>query len=256
MNKFEEMLKKLKDNDVCYLYENGELKHKIKPDESIKMFAKFQGYLAYREYEFPFSFHVIDGCDLNRFEILTKEEVNQKYGECKMNFDEVVKKYDELKKNNKDVYVKYFDRLSKKYYIVKIKDYEYCPASDKIYFKKIDHCEGIISFKPTNNIFDFQILNEEEYLKENVKNIEKRLKEIEEEKKPKLEIGKTYVIRRKGNVSYHFCYVANLTSKSFYRQSGFDDTRWFNICDFDFQEVDISIKEFFTTDPKSYWKNV
>lgn len=247
MNKYEEMQKKLKDNDVCYLYENGKLVHKIKLDESIKMFAKFQGYLTYREYEFPFSFHLIDVCDLNRFEILTKEEVNQKYGECKMNkFEENINKFESLKNSNKLAYLKSENVLVR---VDEIKRHSY--SNEAVFIHKIGICYG--NYKVTKES-DFQILNEEEYLKENVKNIEKRLKEIEEEKKPKIEIGKTYVIRNKKDPMLNsLVYVSDITNDLFYTHNK-NKNRWYHISDFDFQEVDISIKEFFENMPQKYWK--
>lgn len=157
MNKFEEMLKKLLENDVCYLYQNGKYKCRVKYCSRAVDNSKLW-LIVSDSYSQNLGHYEITHSNINTVEILTKEEVN-------------------------------------------------------------------------------------------------KMKEIEEEKKPKLEIGKTYVMRRKGSESCHYCYIKDFTNKCFYRQIDFSESKWFNISDFDFQKVDISIHEFFTTDPKSHWKN-
>ena len=243
MNKFEEMLKKLLENDVCYLYQNGKFVYRV------SYHSTFKSQIFVRVVNSHIMFcgsHVIGPLNIDVSEILTKEEVNKKYGECTMNkFQENIDKLESLKNSNKLAYLKFENHL------VRVDEIEKDFGS--VVFK---HFTGICCANyRLLNTNDFQILNEEEFLKESAKKIESRLMEIEEEKKHKLEAGKTYVIRRKGNDSCHYCYIKDFTNKCFYRQIDFSESKWFNISDFDFQKVDISIHEFFTTDPKSHWKN-
>lgn len=168
-------------------------------------------------------------------------------------FEENINKFESLKNSNKLAYLKFENHLVR---VDEIKRHSY--SNEAVFIHKIGICYR--NYKVTKES-DFQILNEEEYLKENVKNIEKRLKEIEEEKKPKIEIGKTYVIRRKGTTSdFTFSHIRNLNDVygvfvfCYSCPAGLDHTR--RISDFDFQEVDISIKEFFEDCPHKYWKNV
>lgn len=103
---------------------------------------------------------------------------------------------------------------------------------------------------------NIKILNEEEYLKTYMKLIENRLKVIEEEKKLKIEAGKTYVMLRKGTDSrFSLCHITKIDSSSdrFFCHEP-NDYYWENISKYDFQEVDISIKEFFENMPQKYWK--
>lgn len=168
----------------------------------------------------------------------------------KMNkFEEMINKFESLKNSNKLAYLKFENVLIS---VDEIKKHSY--LNEAIFIHKIGICYGY--YKVTKQT-DFQILNEEEYLKENVKNIEKRLKEIEEEKKPKIEVGKTYVIRnkQKNSDAIFFGHITNVDYKNdLYSRQTKVGIKTRNISEYDFQEVDISIKEFFTTDPKSYWK--
>ena len=167
------------------------------------------------------------------------------------NFEKQIQKFKELKKNGKDVYLKSIDENGKVENLSKIIDYEINWTFKKvIFFRNSFMCIGF-NFEYNS----FEILNEEEYLKEQKNIIENRLVEIEEEKKPKIEIGKTYVIRRKGTESdISFCLVRNIIDSKFCSQTPIAIYRKY-FQEYDFQEVDISIKEFFENQPHKYWKN-
>lgn len=101
---------------------------------------------------------------------------------------------------------------------------------------------------------NIKIINDEEYLKETMKLIENRLKEIEEAKKPKIEIGKTYVMLRKGTDSrFSLCHITKIKDNEVFCTDPYE-YYWAPISEYDFQEVDISIKEFFENMPQKYWK--
>lgn len=163
-------------------------------------------------------------------------------------FEKQIEKFNELKKNGKDAYLKFG---VKNIGFNKIDDYEVDWTFEKVIFKKLSVC---FIFKMSDVSFD--ILNEEEYLIEQKKIIENRLKEIEEEKKPKIEVGKTYVIRKKDDHS-DICivFIKELSNNTFIVYTSYGSYSWAFISEYDFQEVDISIKEFFENNPQKYWKN-
>lgn len=162
-------------------------------------------------------------------------------------FQENIDKFESLKNSNKLAYLKFENHLIR---VDEIKKHSY--SNEAVFIHKIGICYG--NYKVTKES-DFHILNEEEFLKESAKKIESRLKEIEEEKKPKLEIGKTYVIRRKGTTSnFGFCHLGNLKDDGFFQHNPIG-CAWKNISEYNFQEVDITIKEFFENMPQKYWKN-
>lgn len=165
-------------------------------------------------------------------------------------FEKQIEKFNELKKNEKDVYLKFVTQNDKIEFNI-INEYEIDYTFNKVIFR---NSFKYFVFEMYDNSFD--ILNEEEYLIEQKKIIENRLKEIEEEKKPKIEIGKTYVIRKKGTESnISFCCVSNIIDDRFCCYAGVGCVYWKYFSEYDFQEVDISIKEFFENNPQKYWKN-